>query len=136
MREIYTKDIEIGEHVLIEGMEYVVEEDVGTCESCDMNGCGFCYLIPCVDGLNFKRVKEQPIGKQDKDTPMTRLQLAEWLAKGFGQYRFGKGITESTVWIVEKNEEDLQVGDILIRPWGTDEWVKPTVEIYKRDCGK
>ena len=24
--------------------------------------------------------------------------------------------------------------DVVIRPWGSDEWVKPTVDIYERDC--
>ena len=66
---------------------------------------------------------------------MTNIQLAEWLAKGNGQYRFRNKGSEWSLWVVSKDEEDFIVADdILIRPWGTDEWVMPTVGIYERDC--
>lgn len=134
MREISTKKIEIGEHVLIDGVEYVAKEHDGDCLHCDVVGCGDCFLIPCEDGLILKRVEKHPTDEHDKDTPMTNIQLAEWLAKGHGQYRFRNGRTESSFWAVFKDEEDFMVSSILIRPWGTDEWVRPTLEIYRRDC--
>lgn len=137
MREISTKKIEIGEHVLIDGVEYVAKNDKGhACEGCDLLHCGHCHLVPCRSGLKFKRVEKQLAEAQDKDIPMTNQQLSEWLAKGNGLYRFRFGSTEGSFWIIEKSEENLAVGDILIRPWGTDEWIKPTVEIYERDCRK
>lgn len=66
---------------------------------------------------------------------MTSRQLAEWLAKGNGQYT-----TESygRVYVAydyykekENNEVDRR---IIIRPWDSEEWVEPTVDIYERDC--
>ena len=48
MREISTKKIEIGEHVMIDGVEYVAEE--GCCDSCitcqDTGSCGFELFCP------------------------------------------------------------------------------------------
>ena len=118
MREISTKDLEVGEHVLIDGVEYVAKSNNDfSCEGCDINSPSHC-CIPCGNCVMVK-VKKQPTKEQDKDTLMTNLQLAEWLAKGNGQYKFRNGYA---------------VGDILIRPWGTDEWIKPSLEIYERDC--
>lgn len=75
MIEISTKKIEIGQHVLIDGVEYVAEEDVGSCKSCDMKGCGYCYLIPCSNGLNLKRVKPESTYRPYKDTDE---MIADW----------------------------------------------------------
>lgn len=61
MREISTKKIEIGEHVLIDGVEYVAKEHDGDCLHCDVVGCGDWFLIPCEDGLILKRVVKQPV---------------------------------------------------------------------------
>ena len=132
MREISTKKIEIGEHVLIDGVEFVVEE--GSCGACKFGDSVPCPGMICpVDG-KLTRVEKQPTETQDKDTPMTNLQLAEWLAKGNGQCKFRGESAEGLVWVVYEDEEDLAVDSALIRPWGTDEWIKPTVEIYRRDC--
>ena len=135
MREISTKKIEIGEHVLIDGVEYVAEEHGGDCASCDLYNSLHCHMhcyIPCGEGVMVK--VDKPAEIQDKDTPMTNLQLAEWLAKGNGQYRLKGESTEGSFWMVYEDEEDLAVDSALIRPWGTDEWIKPTVAIYERDC--
>ena len=133
MREISTERIKIGEHVTIDGVEYVTKDDGGSCRGCAFIGSGVCEHIPCRQCIMVK-VEKQPAKEEDKDTLMTNHELAEWLAKGNGQYKFRKGYTECSFLIVEKSEEDLTVDDILIRPWGTDEWVKPTLEIYERDC--
>ena len=135
MREISTKKIEIGEHVMIDGVEYVAEEHDGDCLSCDVDGCGDWFLIPCRDGLALKRVKEQPTEEESKDIPMTCPQLAEWLAKGHGlaKYRDSRAIF-SGLSFYEGEENEAVNEDLLIRPWGTDEWVKPTLYIYERDC--
>lgn len=135
MREISTEKIEIGEHVMIDGVEYVAEE--GSCRGCKFGASLCCtYALFCpIDG-KLTKVEKQSTEAQDKDIPMTNQQLSEWLAKGNGLYRFRFGSTEGSFWIIEKSEENLAVGDILIRPWGTDEWIKPTVEIYRRDCRK
>lgn len=66
---------------------------------------------------------------------MTRGQLMEWLSKGFGLFRYDNG--RCFVALVGVLEEDLNeecAKDILIRPWDSDEWIDPTVDIYLRDC--
>ena len=66
---------------------------------------------------------------------MTSRQLAEWLAKGNGQYTtddFGRVYVEYDYYKEkENNEVDRR---IIIRPWDSEEWVEPTVDIYERDC--
>ena len=127
MREISTEKIKIGEHVMIDGVEYVAKSDKGYhCKGCDLYNSSYC-AVPCGECVMVK-VEKQPTEKEDKDdTLMTNLQLAEWLAKGNGQFKFRNGHTVFSFWDVYEDEEDLPVGDILIRPWGTDEWVKPTL---------
>lgn len=130
MREISTEKIKIGEHVMIDGVEYVAKSDNGYhCKGCDFYNSSYC-AVPCGECVIVK-VEKQLV---DKDTQMTNLQLAEWLAKGNGQFKFRNGNTVFSFIDVYEDEEDLAVDGILIRPWGTDEWVKPTLEIYERDC--
>lgn len=66
---------------------------------------------------------------------MTCRQLAEWLAKGNGQYTtddFGRVYVE---YDYSKGKENNEVDRrIIIRPWDSEEWVEPTVDIYERDC--
>lgn len=134
MREISTEDLKVGEHIIVDGVEYVAKD--GTpCDGCDLFHCGRCFLVPCRSELILKRVEKQPIEEEDKDTPMTYPQLAEWLAKGLGQCKCGTGKHIFTNMTINEDEENLAIDyRILIRPWGTDEWVKPTGRIYRRDC--
>ena len=135
MRKISTKKIEIGEHVLINGVEYVAKINKGrACEGCAFWSSLHCP-IPCGEGGVMVKVEKKPINEQDKDTPMTYPQLAEWLAKGYGhaKCRGLRGYVSDLIFY-EGNENEAVNDDILIRPWGNDEWVNPTVEIYKRDC--
>lgn len=136
MREISTERIKIGEHVMIDGVEYVAEEHDGDCLSCDVDGCGDCFLIPCRDGLALKRVKEQPTEEESKDIPMTYPQLAEWLAKGHGYAKHHDSRAMFSDFTFCEGDENEAVKELVIRTWGTDEWVKPTLEIYERDCRK
>lgn len=130
MREISTKKIEVGEHVLIDGVEYVAEEgDCGDCGYSDI--CDWVMFCPV--GGKLTKVEE----KHDKDTPMTNLQLAEWLAKGCGLWKHSPSNSATVYyayWVIEGKEGCFVEDNILIRPWGTDEWVRPTVAIYERDC--
>lgn len=61
---------------------------------------------------------------------VTNLQLTEWLAKGNGVWK--RKNNDSTIYINSSFFEDLEeeeVGDfILIRPFGTKEWLEPTLE--------
>lgn len=68
---------------------------------------------------------------------MTNRQLAEWLAKGNGEMsmRKGMGLCVFPHRVYEKERANDSVpDDFLIRPWDSDEWVVPTVDIYERDC--
>jgi len=77
----------------------------------------------------YYRVKPE----EEKPKRMTKRQLAEWLAKGFGECAFNMVVCFQ--WDYDMGEENTLVNkDVLIRPWGSDDWVEPTVDIYERDC--
>lgn len=72
---------------------------------------------------------------EEKPTLMTNRQLAEWLAKGNGERKLIDETTVSSERIYFDEEENQPVReDMVIRSWGSDEWVEPTLEIYERDC--
>ena len=73
MREILTKTIELGEHIIVDGVEYVAEEDDGSCGGCDLDHCGLCFLIPCRNGIKLKRVEEQDSLPDSKPGPIMSL---------------------------------------------------------------
>lgn len=68
---------------------------------------------------------------------MTYRQLAEWLARGNGQCRYIHDRVNSNVntslYYPDENS-DASVDSMVIRPWNSDEWIEPTVDIYERDC--
>ena len=68
---------------------------------------------------------------------MTYRQLAEWMAKGNGEFVESKGKyclpLFSMSYPDEKKDELVRQG-IFIRTWDSEEWVEPTVDIYERDC--
>lgn len=70
---------------------------------------------------------------------MTHKELAEWVSKQNGQYKI-LGYRMTYININHKypeNEEDKELtDDYRIRSWNSSEWVKPTVDIYLRDCKK
>ena len=65
---------------------------------------------------------------------MTFRELAEWLAKGNGQYT--SGCTAVTLFgynkIDEKDNSECP-GVYKIRKWGSDKWIEPTIDIYNAD---
>ena len=140
MREISTKPIKVGEHVLIDGIEYVAKSDNiavrgGCCSSCDV-ALTECCCIDCEgEGVILKKCVEK---QSAKDTPMTLLQLAEWLSKGNGVWKYSKDSHYEAINIEILADYEFKSVDneYLIRPWGSHEWIKPTLEIYERDCGK
>lgn len=69
MREISTEQIKVGEHLLIDGVEYVVEKYNG-CEMCAFNNTKKCDLLPCCTGgsFSFKKVEKEPQYRPYKDT--------------------------------------------------------------------
>lgn len=68
---------------------------------------------------------------------MTNRQFCEWLAKGNGQWQWKDSSQYHIDYSYSETIENKEVDkDIIIRTWGTDEWVSPTVDIYERDCKK
>lgn len=68
---------------------------------------------------------------------MTNLQLAQWLAKGNGQLSYSS-VTALVrgVHIVHSydlaNELDECSDKILVREWGSSEWIEPTVDLLDK----
>lgn len=62
---------------------------------------------------------------------MTYRQLAEWLAKGNGQYKssYKDYFYTYTVYVCDKDDNILP-DEILIRRWGSDKWIEPTIDVY------
>lgn len=95
-----------------------------------------------VDNGKMMQIRYQFIREIEEEKPiMTYRQLSEWLAKGFGELVFEGGEIVSRVchtfkeyFVADENKPVFE--RYLIRPWGSDEWVKPTLEIYERDCKK
>lgn len=83
-----------------------------------------------VDWYQFLYPYEEPPKQR-----MTNRQLNEWLAKGNGVYTYKQLMSIYSDFAYNKSEEyDLVDGDITIRPWDSEEWIEPTVDIYERDC--
>ena len=75
------------------------------------------------------------IEEEEKPVRMTNRQLAEWLARGFGSWKTRRSPTVYMDISYPILEENTPVSDSFhIRPWGSDEWIEPTVDIYERDC--
>lgn len=66
---------------------------------------------------------------------MTNRQLAEWCAKGNGEYVYeGVEPVYTNFAYYTPDENNPVTDDIRIRSWDSEEWVIPTVDIYERDC--
>ena len=84
MREISTEKIKIGEHVLIDGVEYVAhkadKDDV--CKGCAFNDISTCSQFIECDGIIFKEAKKEPMYRPYNDTDE---MIADWMER-FGTY--------------------------------------------------
>lgn len=111
-------------------------------EDCDEDRLGVCSNVIENDETPFvknERVRweylypyEEPPKKR-----MTNRQLAEWLARGNGQYMLVEKIPPMTYFQYDYADEDDEVDggyDFVIRSWDSDEWIPPTTDIYERDC--
>ena len=59
----------------------------------------------------------------------TNIQLAEWLAKGFGiMKQFISGYISNRIYFNEDIENSTVGNGILVRKWGDKEWHEPTLE--------
>ena len=71
-----------------------------------------------------------------KTMRMTYRELAEWLAKGNGEFRPNQtsGMAYTTSNYRYDCTPDIIPIDYKIRRWGSDEWIEPTVDVYEEDC--
>lgn len=67
------------------------------------------------------------------ETMMTNRQLAELLAKGYGQAQYSNGSYIWTAWNYSPDDEDDEQVDehTVVRRWGERDWRKATVDIYR-----
>lgn len=75
-----------------------------------------------------------------EDRMMTNRELAELLARGYGQARYFSAYSGSftfTAWNYSPDEGDDRVlGNTLkVRKWGENEWRKATLSVYKEFLG-
>ena len=64
--------------------------------------------------------------------PMTCRQLAELMAKGYGELMDKHTLFVRTHFKYDVNRGCIAKDNVLIRPWGSDEWLDPTVDIYEK----
>lgn len=75
----------------------------------------------------------------EEDHPMelmTNEELAEWLAKGKGFYTedVNRNICQTSFIFKMEKAKEYASKSILIRYWNSDEWIKPSSDIYEKDC--
>ena len=87
-----------------------------------------CFLI---DGFKFALL--YPYEELSKKR-MTSRQLAEWLARGNGQLSATHWTNVYISYDYDKKQADEEVpSSYRIRPWDSDTWIKPNVDIYLKD---
>ena len=101
MREISTKPIEVGDHVMIDGVEYVAEKP-GPEDVC--KGCAFYHenvacseFIACT-GIIFKKVKKEPKYRPYNDTNEMIADLKEHGRNWFA-------LSMPLIWVKNGNDE-------------------------------
>lgn len=86
-----------------------------------------CQRFPVMGTVsNYKHCAEIP---QIKPKRASYLQLAEWLAQGKGLWKIRNTTTILSHFPLSEESLDEEVRDhVVIRPFGTKEWVEPTLE--------
>lgn len=76
--------------------------------------------------------------EEPKSRRMTYRQLAEWLAKCNGQYTplLSKTFVSSSMDYDNTLDDNELSEGFVVRRWGSNEWVEPTVDVYEADCKK
>ncbi len=87
------------------------------------------------------KYRVKPEEAEESKKLMTCRQLAELLAKGYGEcIAFYYDGTSSLICIkydyFQNDEENTVMKEMRIRPWGSDEWLEPTVDIYEEYISK
>lgn len=68
-----------------------------------------------------------------KQTRMTYRELAEWLTKGKGQWKFKETCSTHIVYSQDMDNDEVPSA-YTIRHWNFVDWVTPTKDIFQRDC--
>lgn len=69
------------------------------------------------------------IPQKPKPKRATNIQLMEWLAKGNGVYRFSENSgLRMDIAVADGLANMVLAPDMQIRPFGTTEWLEPTLE--------
>ncbi len=68
--------------------------------------------------------------------PMTCRQLAELMAKGYGELMDKYTLFVGTHLKYDVNRGCIAKDNVLIRAWGSDEWIEPTVDVYEEYISK
>lgn len=73
--------------------------------------------------------------KEPPKQRMTNRMLSEWLIKGNGERKrnYSDSVRPLHSYDIYKGN-DFVDENIRIRPWDSEEWIEPTVDIYERDC--
>lgn len=106
----------------------------------DEEGVPFNVALSKVDLCAYQFIRE--VIDEEEKSLMANRQLAEWLARGFGQMVLvnEKEQVDSLDFIFthynfrEREGGDLVGQNIRIRSWDSNEWIVPTIDIYERDC--
>ncbi len=108
-------------------------------ESVQYRRCGEVQWHDCNGGECFDfadyEYRMKPSG--DDNNLMTNRQLSELLAKGYGQVCYKPFESASIDHAVPLSEENEEVSEtVSVRPWSSDQWLKPTVDIYEEYMDK
>ena len=134
MSESAIKDIASGGLRWFDGdCDYRIESELNAfCKYCKGKGVN-CYNCTNKDteGSYLKLFPEKYI-KPEESKRMTYRQLAEWLAKGMGQFTHTLASTVFVGLVYDSACDNEEVPTMYkIRRWGSDEWIEPTLAIYK-----
>ena len=109
MREISTEEIRIGEHVLIDGVEYVANK---ADQSDVCKGCAFRDNEPCSDFIEFHWIIFNKVKKEPKYRPYndTDEMIADWKERIGGKHWSVYEMPLIWIWDKDKVEKTLIIG--------------------------
>ena len=82
------------------------------------------YRVHCDNGARYMCCAEIP---EEPKKRATNIQLMEWIAKGNGVWKSGRSVNTYLSYFEDSLEKEVE-DYILIRPFGTTEWLEPTLE--------
>ena len=108
-----TTDSKVGEHILVDGFEYVTEEYDSNCRECAFYNSEKCSSVPCT-GVILKKVKKEPKHRPYKDT---EEMIADWKERFMVDEI--PDFCMPMIWVKEKPKlVDVSEGTCLITEFG------------------